>query len=104
MGSRRIVRLLLVAAVLGGLATVLAGPIVVPSVASTAEAATPTATPGVAGDTRSAGEGPGLVGAPLMAIVAVLALGGIAALLTTAYVRLTGDRAGRRGGPPDGLP
>lgn len=54
------------------------------------------------GDTRSAGEAPGFVGSPLVAIVAVLALGGVAAAATIAYVRLTGG-PGRQGDvPPDG--
>lgn len=45
---------------------------------------------GGAGDTRSAGQGPGFVGAPLVAVLAVLALGLGTAGLTLAYVRLTG--------------
>lgn len=119
MASRRVVGLFVLVAVLGGWAGVLAGPIAVPSMAVSVDAATPTPTPGVAGDTRSVGEGPGLVGAPLLAIGTVLLLGGLAALLTVAYVRLTGDRAdradladhagqadgaGRRDGPPETLP
>jgi len=48
-----------------------------------------------AGDTRSTGEAPGFVGAPLVAVAAVLALGILAALATMGYVRLTG-------GPGDG--
>ena len=48
-----------------------------------------------AGDTRSAGEAPGFVGAPLVAVAAVLALGVLAVLATIGYVRLTG-------GPGDG--
>ena len=61
-------------------------------------AASPTASAGIAGDTRSAGEGPGLVGAPLLAvgIVALIAL--LTVVATLVYVRLsTGDT---RGGPP----
>lgn len=45
------------------------------------------------GDTRSAGEGPGFVGEPLLAIAAVLAIGAAAAALTLLYVRLTGGRS-----------
>ena len=56
---------------------------------ATAAAATPSPAPG-AGDPRSAGEGPGLVGAPLLAIGAVLGLGLLAVLATVAYVQLTG--------------
>lgn len=71
---------------------------VLPSIGATpVQAATPSATPGAAGDTRSAGEGPGLVGSPVLAIVGVLALGGVTALLTLAYVRLTRRHDGREG-------
>lgn len=52
-------------------------------------AATPSPPPGE-GDPRSAGEGPGLVGTPLLAIGAVLGLGVLAVLATVAYVQLTG--------------
>jgi hypothetical protein len=51
------------------------------------------------GDTRSAGEAPGFVGSPLIAVVAVLGLGAVAAAATIAYVRLTGG-PGRSDGPP----
>ncbi len=51
----------------------------------------------VSGDTRSAGEAPGFIGAPLLAIGAVLGLGLLAAIATIGYVRLTGGP-----GPPDG--
>jgi hypothetical protein len=54
--------------------------------------------PSGAGDTRSAGEAPGFVGAPLLAIGGVLALGALAALGTIAFVRLTGG-PGREGEP-----
>jgi len=40
-------------------------------------------------DPRAEGEGPGVVGAPLLAALAVLALGALAALATAVYVRLT---------------
>jgi hypothetical protein len=54
------------------------------------------------GDTRSAGEGPGLVGAPFLAIIAVIALGLLAAGGTLLYLRLAvgpgeRDRGVRRG-------
>jgi hypothetical protein len=49
------------------------------------------------GDTRSTGEAPGFVGAPLLAIGAVLGLGALAAVATIGYVRLTGG-PGRRDG------
>ncbi len=52
--------------------------------------ASPQPTPEAGGDTRSPGEGPGLVGSPLMAIGGVLALGIVAAAGTLLYVRATG--------------
>ena len=58
-----------------------------------------TPAPGGGGDPRSVGEGPGLVGNPVFAVVAVLALGAIAAALTVVYVRATG---GPRTRPPTG--
>jgi len=57
-------------------------------------AATPT--PDAVGDPRSAGEGPGLVGDPLTAILVVAAIALLAAGLTLAYVRATGGRQGPR--------
>jgi hypothetical protein len=67
--------------------------------ASVAFAASPSPSAPVAGDTRSAGEGPGLVGAPLLAILLVVALGVGTALVTLAYVRFSrpttpGDESG----------
>lgn len=47
------------------------------------------------GDTRSVGEGPGLVGAPFLAIVGVVALGIVAAASTLLYLRLTAGPGGR---------
>jgi hypothetical protein len=58
----------------------------------TALAASPTASAATGGDPRSSGQGPGLVGDPLLAIGLMLAIGLGAALLTTLYVRLTGGR------------
>jgi hypothetical protein len=55
--------------------------------AAIAMAASPS--PGSGGDPRSSGQGPGLVGDPLLAVGAVLAIGLGAVLLTLAYVRLT---------------
>ena len=57
---------------------------------ATALAASPS--PGTGGDPRSSGQGPGLVGEPLVAIAAVIGLGLAAALLTMVYVRATGGR------------
>ena len=49
-----------------------------------------TPTPAAAGgDPRSPGEGPGLVGEPVLALLAVVAIALVAIVLTTAYVRLT---------------
>ena len=58
-------------------------------------AADATATPGPAGgDPRSSGQGPGLVGDPLFAIGAVLAIGLLSIILTVAWVRLTDPNRG----------
>jgi hypothetical protein len=54
-----------------------------------AVAATPGPTAGAGGDPRSSGQGPGLVGDPLFAVAAVVAIGVAALVLTLAYVRLT---------------
>lgn len=51
---------------------------------------TPSGLPG--GDPRSPGQGPGLVGDPVFAVVAVLAIGLGAFLLTLAYIRMTARR------------
>ena len=53
-------------------------------------AASPAPSPVLGADTRSAGEGPGFVGSPGMAILVVLAIGLIAVIGTLAYVRLSG--------------
>jgi hypothetical protein len=58
---------------------------------TTALAASPA--PSVAaGDPRSSGQGPGLVGDPLTAVALVLAIGLLAVVVTLGYVRLTGGR------------
>jgi hypothetical protein len=46
-------------------------------------------TPGTAGDPRSNGQGPGLVGTPGLAILGVVAIAVLAIVATTAWVRLT---------------
>jgi hypothetical protein len=61
--------------------------------AALAYAATPTPA-GDAGDPRSAGQGPGLVGDPLFAVLAVVVIGLTAVLVTTAWIRLTARRGG----------
>jgi len=48
--------------------------------------------PAVGGDPRSSGQGPGLVGDPAFAVLAVLAIGIGTIAITLAYIRLTGGR------------
>lgn len=55
--------------------------------AATVLAASPSPAPG--GDPRSSGQGPGLVGDPGFALIAVVAIGVGSVLATLAYVRLT---------------
>ena len=61
----------------------------VAAITGAAIAASPTPTP-AAGDPRSPGEGPGLVGDPLVALIAVLIVGLATALVTLAWTRLRG--------------
>jgi hypothetical protein len=51
--------------------------------------------PAAGGDPRSSGEGPGLVGEPALALLAVVAIAIVTIGITTAYVRLTDSRSGR---------
>jgi hypothetical protein len=74
---------------LGG--SIVAGAWLALLVVVTALAAEPTPS-AVGGDPRSSGEGPGLVGEPLLALGAVLAIALLAVVVTTAWVRLTGGR------------
>jgi hypothetical protein len=60
-------------------------------VAAVALGATPVPTP-AAGDPRSAGQGPGLVGEPLMAVIGVVAVGIATVVLTLAWLRLRPPR------------
>ena len=62
--------------------------------AATALAASPSPSP-ASGDTRSPGEGPGLVGRPGEAILGVLVLALVSAVLTLAWVRVTANRSNR---------
>ena len=71
--------------VLGALVTALALPLAV-------LAATPVPTSAPAGDPRSSGQGPGLVGDPLTAILIVVAIAVLSVGATLAYVRLTAAR------------
>ena len=60
----------------------------------TVMAASPAASAAAGGDPRSAGQGPGLVGDPAFAVVAVIAIGLAAVVLTLAYLRLTAPDRG----------
>ena len=62
------------------------------AVTGSALAASPEPSAVVGGDPRSSGEGPGLVGDPLTAIVLGLVIGIGTALATAVYVRMTGGR------------
>jgi hypothetical protein len=55
----------------------------------TALAASPSPTSGTGGDPRSSGQGPGLVGDPLLAILVVAVIGLVALGATLLYVRIT---------------
>ncbi len=55
----------------------------------TALAASPSPTSGPGGDPRSSGQGPGLVGDPLLAILVVAVIGLVALGATLLYVRMT---------------
>ena len=79
------------------LATVIAAIGLLLTRAALAVAAESGASPGTGGDPRSPGQGPGLVGDPLFAIVAVLLVAITSVALTLAYVRLTNARSNDRG-------
>jgi len=53
--------------------------------------AVPSPTPGI-GDPRSSGQGPGLVGDPLTAVLVVVAIAVVTVGITLAYVRMTAHR------------
>jgi hypothetical protein len=59
--------------------------------ASAALAASPSPEP-IGGDPRSSGQGPGLVGDPLFALLAVVVIGVGSVVATLVYVRLTANR------------
>ena len=61
------------------------------ALAASALAASPTPAP-AGGDPRSSGQGPGLVGDPLFALVAVVTIGLLTVVATLVYVRLTANR------------
>jgi hypothetical protein len=62
------------------------------ALAATAFAASPTPAP-AGGDPRSSGQGPGLVGDPLFALLAVVGIGVLSVVATLLYVRLTAGRS-----------
>lgn len=62
------------------------------ALATTVLAASPIPSGDIGGDPRSPGQGPGLMGDPAFAILAVIAIGLIATVATLAYVKLTGGR------------
>jgi hypothetical protein len=57
--------------------------------AATILAASPSPDPASGGDPRSSGQGPGLVGDPAFALLAVIVIGLLATAATLIYVRLT---------------
>ena len=79
-----------------GLARTAARAIVLGSIwlmlASAALGASPAPSDMPGGDPRSSGQGPGLVGDPVLAVGAVLAIGLGALILTLVYVRATSRR------------
>ena len=62
------------------------------SIAAPVAAASPSPSGPIGGDPRSPGQGPGLMGDPAFAILAVVAIGVAATLGTLAWVKLTGGR------------
>ncbi len=69
---------------------------------ATALGASPETTPEPGGDPRSNGQGPGLVGAPGLAILGVATIAILAIVVTTVYVRLTASTRGSgTAEPPD---
>jgi hypothetical protein len=81
---------------LGWLAALVVAAAVMAGTPGAALAVGPTPTPGI-GDPRSSGQGPGLVGDPLTAVLVVAAIAVVTMGITLAYVRLTGrsEDAGR---------
>ncbi|HLY15431.1 MAG TPA: hypothetical protein VKR24_13870 [Candidatus Limnocylindrales bacterium] len=86
MTGRR-VRLVVALAAAAWLLAAALGPVLAASPA-------PSAGSDYGGDTRTSGQGPGLVGSPLYAIGGVLAVALISIGLTTVYVRATTPRSG----------
>ena len=82
-------------AVRASVAAILASVVLQLVVPAVALGASPTPTPGL-GDPRSPGQGPGLVGDPLTAILVVAAIAVVTVGITLAYVRLTARRGDGR--------
>ena len=80
--------------------TLAAGAAVTPLLADAAVAlaGSPSPTGAAGGDPRSSGQGPGLVGDPLLAVVLVAAIALASIGATLLYVRLTGGPRGSRPG------
>jgi hypothetical protein len=87
----------LISAVLPAVITVIPG---LDGLVAHVAAASADPTPAAAGDPRSNGQGPGLVGTPGLAILGVAAIAAIAYVAKTVYVRLTGPTDDRRPKPP----
>jgi len=80
------------------LASIVATVVLLVVAAGAAFAATPSPTTAAGGDPRSSGQGPGLVGDPVAAILAVAILAVASLAATLLYVRLTGGPKGTRPG------
>jgi hypothetical protein len=65
------------------------------AIAGAALAASPTPTSALAGDPRSSGQGPGLVGNPAEAIAVVALVAVVTLMVTLLYVRATGGSPDR---------
>ena len=62
------------------------------AITTTALAASPEPSGALGGDPRSSGQGPGLVGDPVTAILLVVLIGVVTAVATAVYVRISGGR------------
>ena len=89
LGRSLVTAVLLALAVLAVGGVPIAGPV---AGAPVVRADSPAPSADTAGDTRSPGEGPGIAGTPILAILAVLGIGLLTTIVTTAYVRLSGGR------------
>lgn len=73
------------------IAALVAAAVLAPAAAPTVAADTPSPTVVGSGDTRSEGEGAGLVGAPVLIAVGVIGMGLVVAGGTLVYLRLSRD-------------